>query len=130
MVNMSIGDKMVKVGLIRNGNTSGTIESIGCLVTSVAILIAKSGVNTDINPFNPGTFVEASNENDGFTDKGKLRYNSVSKVVPNFRYIGGVNLREKSREEKLLLISQYLSQGIILLLKLKVLQREINIGLQ
>lgn len=127
---MSIGDKMVKVGLIRNGNTSGTIESIGCLVTSVAILIAKSGVNTDIIPFNPGTFVEALNENDGFTDKGKLRYNSVSKVVPNFQYVGGVNLREKSREEKLLLISQYLSQGIILLLKLKVLQREINIGLQ
>ena len=43
---------------IRIGNTSSTIGNIGCLVTSIAILIEKSGVNTTIIPFNPGTFVE------------------------------------------------------------------------
>ena len=52
---------------IKIGNTNSTIGNIGCLVTSIAILIEKSGVPTpNIEPFNPGTFVEALNKNGGF----------------------------------------------------------------
>lgn len=97
---------------IKIGNTNSTIGNIGCLVTSIAILIEKSGVPTpNIEPFNPGTLVEALNKNGGFDEKGNLYYGPISKVVPNFKYVGNVNLRGKSRSEKLALITQYVNAG-------------------
>ena len=97
---------------IKIGNTNSTIGNIGCLVTSIAILIEKSGVPTpNIEPFNPGTFVEALNKNGGFDERGNLYYGPISNVVPNFKYVGNVNLRGKSRSEKLALITQYVNAG-------------------
>lgn len=97
---------------IKIGNTNSTIGNIGCLVTSIAVLIEKSGVPTpNIEPFNPGTFVEALNKNGGFDGSGNLQYAPISKVVPNFKYVGNVNLRGKSRSEKLALITQYVNAG-------------------
>ena len=97
---------------IKIGNTNSTIGNIGCLVTSIAILIEKSGVPTPhIEPFNPGTFVEVLNKNGGFDERGNLYYGPISKVVPNFKYVGNVNLRGKSRSEKLALITQYVNAG-------------------
>ncbi len=104
---------------IRIGNTSSTIGNIGCLVTSIAILIEKSGANTTIVPFNPGTFVEALNNNGGFDEKGNLYYAPINKVVPNFRYIENVNLRGKTRAEKLELIKQYLNLGFHITIEVK-----------
>ena len=97
---------------IKIGNTNSTIGNIGCLVTSIAILIEKSGVPTpNIEPFNPGTFVEALNKNGVFDERGNLYYGPISNVVPNFKYVGNVNLRGKSRNEKLALITQYVNAG-------------------
>lgn len=97
---------------IKIGNTNSTIGNIGCLVTSIAILIEKSGVPTpNIEPFNPGTFVETLNKNGSFDERGNLYYGPISKVVPNFKYVGNVNLRGKSRSEKLALITQYVNAG-------------------
>lgn len=97
---------------IKIGNTNSTIGNIGCLVTSIAILIEKSGIPTpNIEPFNPGTFVEKLNKNGGFDERGNLYYGPISKVVPNFKYVGNVNLRGKSRSEKLALITQYVNAG-------------------
>lgn len=97
---------------IKIGNTNSTIGNIGCLVTSIAILIEKSGVPTpNIETFNPGTFVEALNKNGSFDERGNLYYGPISKVVPNFKYVGNVNLRGKSRSEKLALITQYVNAG-------------------
>lgn len=104
---------------IRIGNTSSTIGNIGCLITSIAILIEKSGANTTIVPFNPGTFVEALNSNGGFDGKGNLIYAPINKVVPNFRYVGNVNLRGKTRAEKLESIKQYLNLGFYLTIEVK-----------
>ena len=104
---------------VRIGNTNSTVGRIGCLVTSIAILIEKSGVNTTISPFNPGTFVEALNKNSGFDGSGNLQYAAVSKAVPCFKYVGNVNLRGKSRSEKLATISQYFSQGYYLTAEVK-----------
>lgn len=104
---------------VRIGNTSSTVGRIGCLVTSIAILIEKSGVNTTISPFNPGTFVETLNKNGGFDGSGNLQYAAVSKAVPGFKYVGNVNLRGKSRSEKLATISQYFSQGYYLTAEVK-----------
>lgn len=101
------------------GNTNSTLGQIGCLVTSIAILIEKSGCNTTINPFNPGTFLEALNENNAFDSGGNLQYAGVTKAVPNFKYGGNVNLRDKSRSEKLALITQYFNQGYYLTIEVK-----------
>ena len=58
---------------IKLGTTNSTIGDIGCLVTSIAVLIKKSNVPTNgIYPFNPGTFVIALNNSYGFDEKGNL----------------------------------------------------------
>lgn len=105
---------------IRIGNTTSTIGDIGCLVTSVAILIQKSGTApATITPFNPGTFVEALNKNGGFSSNGNLQYASINKVVPDFKYVGNIELRNKTREEKLTLITKYFNDGYYLTVEVK-----------
>ena len=104
---------------IKIGNTNSTIGQIGCLVTSIAILIEKSGVPTTIKPFNPGTFVEALNKNGGFDAKGNLQYDPINKIIPNFKYVGNINLRSKTREEKLSLIKQYHNAGYYITVEVK-----------
>ena len=73
-----------------------TIANIGCLMTSVAIQIARSGVPTTVDgEFNPGSFMEAHRANGGFVSCGTggprncFMWN-VSKVAPNFVYMGSV----------------------------------------
>lgn len=104
---------------IKIGNTNSTLGQIGCLVTSISILIEKSGCNSTINPFNPGTFLEALNANNAFDSSGNLQYAGVTRAVPNFKYVGNVNLRGKSRTEKLALITQYFNQGYYLTIEVK-----------
>ena len=104
---------------IKIGNTNSTLGQIGCLVTSISILIEKSGCNTTISPFNPGTFLEALNKNNAFDGSGNLQYAGVTRAVPNFSYVGYVNLRGKSRTEKLALITQYFNQGYYLAIEVK-----------
>lgn len=104
---------------IKIGNTNSTLGQIGCLVTSISILIEKSGCNTTISPFNPGTFLEALNKNNDFDGSGNLQYAGVTRAVPNFSYVGNVNLRGKSRTEKLALITQYFNQGYYLAIEVK-----------
>jgi hypothetical protein len=104
---------------IKIGNTNSTIGNIGCLVTSVAILIEKSGVNTQINPFNPGTFVEALNKNGGFDGNGNLQYAAITKVVPQFKFVGKIDLKGKSKTEKLALITQYFNNGYYITAEVK-----------
>lgn len=104
---------------IKIGNTNSTLGQIGCLVTSISILIEKSGCNSTINPFNPGTFLEALNANNAFDSNGNLQYAGVTRAVPNFKYVGNVNLRGKSRTEKLALITQYFNQGYYITIEVK-----------
>lgn len=105
---------------IRIGNTSSTIGNIGCLVTSIAILIEKSGTApATITPFNPGTFVEALNKNGGFDEHGNLQYSPINKIIPDFKYIGNIGLRGKTRAEKLETISKYFNDGYYLAVEVK-----------
>ncbi len=103
---------------IRIGNTNRTIGDIGCLVTSIAILIKKSGVSTNgIKPFNPGTFVTALNNIYGFDSYGCLRYDPISKLIPQFKYTGRVILNGKSKNDKLSEIKKYYSFGYYIAIK-------------
>ena len=104
---------------IRIGNTTSTIGQIGCLVTSIAILIEKSEVENKLVSFNPGVFVEELNKNNGFDDKGNLQYSAISKVVPNFKYMDTVDLRNKSKNEKFSIIKKYIEDGYYLTTEVK-----------
>ncbi|MBQ6477674.1 MAG: hypothetical protein IJI43_04505 [Bacilli bacterium] len=86
----------------RLGPGSATLGRVGCLVTSAAILIAKSGVSTNIKPFNPGTFAQALNKVGGLDGSGSITsWNAITSAVPNFKFVGEVNLVGKSKSQKL-----------------------------
>lgn len=104
---------------IQMGNPGGTIGKIGCLVTSISMLIEKSGVNNTIIPFNPGTFVEALNKNNGFDEKGNLQYSAINKVVLNFEYIGRIELKGKTQNEKYNKIKEYQDKGYYISVEVK-----------
>lgn len=105
---------------IKIGTTDATIGDIGCLVTSIAIQIKKSGVTTnDIYPFNPGTFVIALNNAYAFDSNGNLSYAPISKVVPDFKYVGRVELKWKTKSEKFYEIRKYYEDGYYLVAEVK-----------
>ena len=97
---------------IKLGTTNSTIGDVGCLVTSIAILIKKSNVPTnDIYPFNPGTFVISLNNSYGFDENGNLQYSAISKVIPKFVYQDTINLNGKTKSEKLYELKKYYEMG-------------------
>ena len=88
------------------------IGAVGCLATSIAIEIAKSGVPTILDDFNPGTFVAYLNSHGGFGPGGDfLAYTNATLVAPNFVYDRGYYISGMSRASKLQTISDILSSG-------------------
>ena len=104
---------------VRLGRSGRTIKQIGCLATSVAILIAKSGVETNVSPFNPGTFVEAMSKAGGFDSYGDMMYGPVSSVAPNFRYAGQVYVLGEPEQSKLLTLGNLLNTGYYVVAEVK-----------
>lgn len=99
---------------IKMGTSNYNIGKVGCLVTSIAIQIKKSGVQTDIEPFNPGTFVIALNNVYGISNEANLSYGAIEKVVPNFVYQGHISLRGKNKEGKYNELKKYYDDGYYL----------------
>ena len=105
---------------IKVGTTNKTMGEIGCLITSIAILIEKSGVSTkNIYPFNPGTFLIALNNNYGFDQYGNLQYSAIEKVVPDFAFQNTVILNNMSREDKFNEIKKYYERGYYISIEVK-----------
>lgn len=93
------------------GNSGRTIHQIGCLVTSVSMLIAKSGVATpSINPFNPGSFVQFLNSHGGFVSGGNFVWGVATQAAPGFVYKGQISVSGLGREAKLNKIKELVSQ--------------------
>ena len=64
------------------------LGDVGCLVTSLAILIARSGAPVQISDFNPGTFAEYLNSQGSFSQGGSLNnFDHVPDVVPSFSVV-------------------------------------------
>ena len=106
-------------GNIRIGNTNQTIAGVGCLVTSVSMLIAKSGVAVNVDgDFNPGTFVQKLNQVGGFSGANFL-WASASKVAPNFRFVTKVSVRGQSQSLKLSTLQSLLNQGYYVVAEVK-----------
>lgn len=94
---------------IQLGTSGRTIGQIGCLVTSISMQIARSGVQTNVTPFNPGTFVEALNKSGGFVDGGNFVWASTTNVAPKFVHQGYVGLAGRSQQDKLNIIKNLIS---------------------
>lgn len=95
------------------GNSGKSIKRIGCAATSVAILIAKSGVPTTVD-LNPGTFVQTLNANNGFGSGsclGCIKWASASYVAPTFQYTNSLNLSGYSKDDKFNTLKSLLDQG-------------------
>lgn len=104
------------------GNSGKTISQIGCAATSVSILIAKSGVQTTVNPLNPGTFVTKLNQSGGFGSgacQGCINWASASAVAPSFKYVGRTSVAGNSKEQKLSSLKTLLDQGYYVVAEVK-----------
>lgn len=106
-------------GSVPIGNSGKTIQNIGCTVTSVAMLVAKSGVSVNIENFNPGTFVQALNNNGGFTSGGALNWSNVTKIAPNFVYLGQTGVSSLSRDEKIAKLKTLIDSGYYVIAEVK-----------
>ncbi|MBQ9011296.1 MAG: N-acetylmuramoyl-L-alanine amidase [Bacilli bacterium] len=67
-----------------------TLGGVGCLVTSMAIQIARSGTMVTNLPsgysnFNPGAFAKALNDNGAFSTGGSFSGGGYSGIVPNWK---------------------------------------------
>ncbi len=94
------------------GGSGKTIRQIGCLATSIAMQIARSGVPTNIQgEFNPGTFVEFLNSHGGFDGGGNLIWNGVTTAAPSFRFNSRNYVTGQSREQKYNTLVNLLNQG-------------------
>lgn len=104
---------------IEMGNSRKTISDIGCLVTSVSILMAKSGVETSITNLNPGTFVQFLNANGGFYSGGNYLWAGATKAAPNFKFQNIIDISRTTKEQKLNTIKQLLNEGAYVVAEVK-----------
>ena len=59
-----------------------TLSKWGCFATSIAIQIKRSGVNTGIENFNPGTFVCEMLKHGGFDSGARISPNTIASFIP------------------------------------------------
>lgn len=107
-------------GSIPLGRSSSTIKRAGCLATSVAIQVARSGIQNPITPFNPGTFVQKGTQNGMFIGPNFV-WSSPSKIIPGFRYDGGNDKRicGQSKGQKISTIQTMINSGCYVVLEVK-----------
>jgi hypothetical protein len=92
-------------------NTGNRLSGYGCAVTSIAMLVAHSGLRDESN-FDPGVFLTWLNNNDGFTSGGGIYWSAVSNMCPQFKYKDKVILDvDASDDEKFKTIKSYYDQG-------------------
>lgn len=78
-------------GYLSYGTT--TLAKVGCNLTSIAIEIAHSGLETTISDFNPGTlFTYMKGRGYLGTDGRTNSYAAFSEVAPDFNYVGYIQL--------------------------------------
>lgn len=99
---------------------SSNVGMVGCLVTSIAIQIARSGIQTPIADFNPGTFAKELSKHGAFSSSGSLdNIAAIPQAVPGVvdKY-HGVRL-SGSKADKIKKIKEYLDQGLYIALNVK-----------
>lgn len=103
------------------GTSGKNIRQIGCLVTSISIQIARSGVKTNITgEFNPGSFVEYLNNHNGFVSGGNFVWAAATDAAPDFKYQDAIYVSGWSRDQKLAKLKDLTSQkGVYVVAEVK-----------
>lgn len=104
---------------IRLGTSKQTIAKAGCLVTSVAIQIARSGVDTIYGQnFDPGTFVTYLNTKGGFKGANFIWDSpSSSSFAPNFKLVA--SNKQVSTSDIGATLAEEISKGYYVILRVK-----------
>ncbi len=92
------------------GIMGDTMKSSGCAVTAAAILCASSGCTLPEN-FNPGMLCRYLSEHGGFSDYGILNWNTITGLVPEFRYQGSRDFEGRTTATQIDEISGYINDG-------------------
>lgn len=103
---------------IRLGSSWETIGQSGCAVTSVAMLLVKSG-NFDESTINPGSLCQFLTNNGGLDSSANIYWGAVSKLCPSFTFEGTGLLYGTTAEEKAAEYKSYLDQGYYLVADVK-----------
>lgn len=103
---------------IHLGNSSATIASHGCLVTSIAIQIARSGLWP--GEFDPGVFVTQLNANGGFVD-GNLQWGPLRATLPP-GFVMECDTKYGTCPATIEYMSQAIDEGKYVVLRAKVAQ--------
>ena len=102
------------------GTSGKNIKQIGCLATSVAMQIARSGVETNIEgELNPGTFVEYLNTHGGFTDGGNFVWSGATSAAPRFKFVDRMTVMGYTREQKYEILTDLINQGYYVVAEVK-----------
>ena len=98
---------------------NGTISWYGCAATSVAMLIAHSGLRSESN-FDPGSFVDQMKSVGGFTGESGnyICWDKASNAVPGFNYAGQRTL-SGSKDDKIANLRDLYNQGYYMVVSVK-----------
>ena len=96
--------------------SGGTMSSIGCLVTSVAIQLARSGTAISNLPngyssFNPGAFITTLNSNGGIVGGGAFSWTGWDSIASNWKAGDSVSTSISDTATLAKTLSQELSTG-------------------
>ena len=99
--------------------TGGTMSSIGCAVTSIAIGISCSDTPVTVDDFDAGVLVEALNKGKCFSG-GNIIWtcSAIQKIAPEVSYVGAIDTNGYSNAQKQLLIDSYPQDQYFILLKI------------
>lgn len=92
------------------GTSGGTMKTIGCAVTSAAILCASSG-SAIPEGFDPGVLCRFLSNNGGFSSAGDLQWTVITKLVPDFSFVSRQELGTKVQNEQILKLASYINEG-------------------
>lgn len=100
------------------GNSN--VGSIGCLVTSIAMQISRSGVDVNVDgEFNPGTFANALTQNGLIGSGGGLMSFDFGNIAPDFKYVGSKSLCGMSEKKKAETVENLIDQGYYAVMEVK-----------
>jgi len=99
--------------------TGGTMSSIGCAVTSIAIGISCSDTPVTVDDFDAGVLVEALNKGKCFSG-GNIIWScsAIQKIAPEVSYVDAIDIKGYSNSQKIDLINSYPQDQYFILLKI------------
>lgn len=99
---------------------SCTLGRVGCMITSIAIQIARSGASTNLVTFNPGTFATALNNNGGVASNcNYMGIAYVRRIVPTATQVSSESIYGRSESDILSYMRGKIENGCRMVVEVK-----------